>query len=399
LRGHTMRLNEKRLRQIIREEARRVLQEGDAVQFDPSRKAGRTLPPGEEGGEVRYLPKPKEFSLADHWEQSRREREAELRKPGPPARIPEEEIKSARDLRVKYAAYVVGRVAELMKTLERVYEGDTELMNLDPKWAPYTPNPTKKLSGKEWEASVVARMERMRGRKLYPSELDQILKNNRRYRREELAKSKAGTFQHNETMMTFILPNLWNNMFVNTGKAPGVLSQIKAVLPVLDKADPEEAILADYLETCKRALAVFEDLVVTKLPPSSGLNEAALRKLVRMIIEGDVINFDPSRVRSGGTASGESEVLQLPGRSEEELFQKKRPRQMAWYDAARKILDHPDVKKLLELGTPPAEPNLYSKLQPVSVKIGNKWYHVSGEEMKSMGVDPWAKESEPEFDI
>jgi hypothetical protein len=72
---------------------------------------------------------------------------------------------------------------------------------------------------------------------------------------------------------------------------------------------------------------------------------------------------------------------------------------MAWYAAARKILDHPDVKKLLDLGTPPAEPNLYTKLQPVSVKIGNKWYHVSGEEMKSMGVDPWAKESDPVFDI
>ena len=200
-------------------------------------------------------------------------------------------------------------------------------------------------------------------------------------------------------MMTVILPNLWNSMFVNTGKAPGVLSQINAVLPVLDKADPEEAMLADYLETCKRALAVFEDLVVTKLPPSSGLNEAALRRLVRMIIEGDVLDFDPTRVKSGGGGTGGGEVLQLPGRSEEELFQKKRPRQMAWYDAARKILDHPDVKKLLDLGTPPAEPNLYSKLQPVSVKIGNKWYHVSGEEMRSMGVDPWAKESEPVFDI
>jgi hypothetical protein len=198
--------------------------------------------------------------------------------------------------------------------------------------------------------------------------------------------------------MTLILPNMWNSMFVNTGKAPGVLSQIKAVLPVLDKSDTEEAMLADYLETCKRALAVFEDLVVTKLPPSSGLNEAALRKLVRIMLEGDVINFDPARVKSGGGAGG-GEVLQLPGRSEEELFQKKRPRQMAWYDAARKILDHPDVKKLLDLGTPPAEPNLYTQLQPVSVKIGNKWYHVSGEEMKSMGVDPWAKESDPVFDI
>jgi hypothetical protein len=43
--------------------------------------------------------------------------------------------------------------------------------------------------------------------------------------------------------------------------------------------------------------------------------------------------------------------------------------------------------------------NCYAQLQPVSVKIGNKWYHVSGEEMKSFGVDPWAKESEPQFDI
>ena len=376
------------------------MNEADVLRFPTDRRTtGSSSDEEGEPGEVSYLPKPKEFSIADHWEQSRKEREAELRKPGPPARIPEEEIKSARDLRVKYAAYVVGRVAELMKTLERVYEGDTELMNLDPKWAPYTPNPTKKLSGKDWEASIIARHERLRGRKLNQTELDQILKNNRRYRREELAKSKAGTFRHNETMMTFILPNLWNNMFVNTGKAPGVLSQIKAVLPVLDTSDPEEAMLADYLETCKRALAVFEDLVVTKLPPSSGLNEAALRRLVRMIIEGDVLDFDPTRVKSGGGGAGGGEVLQLPGRSEEELFQKKRPRQMAWYDAARKILDHPDVKKLLDLGTPPAEPNLYSKLQPVSVKIGNKWYHVSGEEMRSMGVDPWAKESEPVFDI
>lgn len=384
------------MRRMIRD----LMNEADVLRFPTDRRTtGSSSDEEGEPGEVAYLPKPKEFSIADHWEQSRKEREAELRKPGPPARIPEEEIKSARDLRVKYAAYVVGRVAELMKTLERVYEGDTELMNLDPKWAPYTPNPTKKLSGKDWEASIIARHERLRGRKLNQTELDQILKNNRRYRREELAKAKAGTFRHNETMMTFVLPNLWNSMFVNTGKAPGVLSQIKAVLPVLDKSDPEEAMLADYLETCKRALAVFEDLVVTKLPPSSGLNEAALRRLVRMIIEGDVIDFDPTRVKSGGGGTGGGEVLQLPGRSEEELFQKKRPRQMAWYDAARKILDHPDVKKLLDLGTPPAEPNLYSKLQPVSVKIGNKWYHVSGEEMRSMGVDPWAKESEPVFDI
>ena len=389
-----MNFDRRQLRSMIRQ----ALLEGDALRFDPSMKTGSSLPPGEEGGDVAYLPKPKEFSVADHWEKSRQERSAELQKPGPAATIPEERIAADRDTRVKYAAYVVGRVAELMKTLERVYEGDIETMNLDPKWAPYTPNPTKKLSGKDWEASVVARAERLRGRQLYRSELDQVLKNNRRIRRAELAKSKTGEYRHNEIVMTLILPNMWNSMFVNTGKAPGVLSQIKAVLPVLDKSDTEEAMLADYLETCKRALAVFEDLVVTKLPPSSGLNEAALRKLVRIMLEGDVINFDPSRVKSGGGAGG-GEVLQLPGRSEEELFQKKRPRQMAWYDAARKILDHPDVKKLLDLGTPPAEPNLYTQLQPVSVKIGNKWYHVSGEEMKSMGVDPWAKESDPVFDI
>ena len=389
-----MNFDRRQLRSMIRQ----ALLEGDALRFDPSMKTGSSLPPGEEGGEVAYLPKPKEFSVADHWEKSRQERSAELQKPGPPATIPEERIAADRDTRVKYAAYVVGRVAELMKTLERVYEGDIETMNLDPKWAPYTPNPTKKLSGKDWEASVVARAERLRGRQLYRSELDQVLKNNRRIRRAELAKSKTGEYRHNEIVMTLILPNMWNSMFVNTGKAPGVLSQIKAVLPVLDKSDTEEAMLADYLETCKRALAVFEDLVVTKLPPSSGLNEAALRKLVRIMLEGDVINFDPARVKSGGGGGG-GEVLQLPGRSEEELFQKKRPRQMAWYDAARKILDHPDVKKLLDLGTPPAEPNLYTQLQPVSVKIGNKWYHVSGEEMKSMGVDPWAKESDPVFDI
>ena len=390
-----MRITEGQLRRMIRD----LMTEADVLGFPTDRRTTDSSSDEEgEPGEVRYLPKPKEFSLADHWEQSRKERSAEILKPGPPARIPEEEIKSARDLRVKYAAYVVGRVAELMKTLERVYEGDTELMNLDPKWAPYTPNQSKKLSGKDWEASVVARAERLRGRQLYRSELDQVLKNNRRIRRAELAKSKTGEYRHNEIVMTLILPNMWNSMFVNTGKAPGVLSQIKAVLPVLDKSDTEEAMLADYLETCKRALAVFEDLVVTKLPPSSGLNEAALRKLVRIMLEGDVINFDPARVKSGGGGGG-GEVLQLPGRSEEELFQKKRPRQMAWYDAARKILDHPDVKKLLDLGTPPAEPNLYTQLQPVSVKIGNKWYHVSGEEMKSMGVDPWAKESDPVFDI
>ena len=364
-----MRVTESQLRRMIRD----LMAEADVLRFPTDRRTtGSSSDEEGEPGEVAYLPKPKEFSVADHWEQSRKERSAELQKPGPPARIPEEEIKSARDLRVKYAAYVVGRVAELMKTLERVYEGDTETMNLDPKWAPYTPNQSKKLSGKDWEASVVARAERLRGRQLYRTELDQALKNNRRIRRAELAKSKTGEYRHNEIVMTLILPNMWNSMFVNTGKAPGVLSQIKAVLPVLDKSDTEEAMLADYLETCKRALAVFEDLVVTKLPPSSGLNEAALRKLVRIMLEGDVINFDPARVKSGGGAGG-GEVLQLPGRSEEELFQKKRPRQMAWYDAARKILDHPDVKKLLDLGTPPAEPNLYTKLQPVSVKIGNKW--------------------------
>ncbi len=394
-----MKIDRRQLRNMIRQ----VILEGDALRFDPSMKSGSSLPPGEEGGEVAYLPKPQEFSLAAHWEKSRQERSAEILKPGPPAPIPADRLAAERDARVKYAAYVIGRVAELMKTLERVYEGDIELMNLDPKWAPYTPNPTKKLSGKDWEASIIARHERLRGRKLYQTELDQILKNNRRYRREELAKSKAGTFRHNETMMTFILPNLWNSMFVNTGKAPGVLSQINAVLPVLDKADPEEAMLADYLETCKRALAVFEDLVVTKLPPSSGLNEAALRKMIRLILEGDVINVDPARFQAGRDddeePAGPGEFIQLPGRSEEELFQKKRPRQMAWYDTARQILDNPDVKKLLELGTPPAEPNSYSNLQPVSVKIGNKWYHISGQEMKSMGVDPWAKESEPQFDI
>jgi len=138
----------------------------------------------------------------------------------------------------------------------------------------------------------------------------------------------------------------------------------------------------------------MDDMLHVKLPPSSGLNEARLRQMIRLILEGDVINVDPERFQSQEEVPDpEGELVQLPGRSEEDIFQKKRPRGMVFYDVLKEILAHPDVQKMLDVA-PRIDPNLYTKLQSVDATIGGKRYHVPGERMKALGVDPWAKPTE-----
>ena len=171
-------------------------------------------------------------------------------------------------------------------------------------------------------------------------------------------------------------------------------SEIAEVKAVLDRNDPEEATLYDYVVSADRALDAMSDLEHVKLPPSTGLNEAQLRKMIRLILEGDVINVDPERFQSQEEIPDpEGELVQLPGRSEEDIFQKKRPRGMVFYDVLKEILAHPDVQKMLTVA-PRVDPNLYTKLQSVDATIGGKRYHVSGERMKALGVDPWAKSTD-----
>lgn len=379
-----MMINRSRLRRMVEQ----MLLEGDAVPF--RREPGSRNRGGESGGEgdVLDFPYKEPPKREDYWDRVRRERSEEEMKPGAPAQIPAEKMAADRQARIDYAVYVIARISSVAYTLESMYEQDVEDMNLDPKWQPYTPYPMKKLTGKEWEERVVAGQTRRLG---YKTHDDAYLKMRRRRRKEDLEKSKAGAYQFSHLGPAIMAPNILNYLRNNTGQTAPIHDEIREVKAVLDRNDPEEAKLHEFVLTAERALDVMDDMLHVKLPPSMGLNEERLRQIIRLMIEGDVINVDPARFQGRpGAADPGAEFVQLPGRSEEELFQKKRPRAMVFYDTLKGILDHPDVQKMLAVA-PRIEPNSYTKTQSVSAIIDGKRYEVSGARMKELGVDPWAK--------
>ena len=379
-----MRITRSQLRRMVEQE----LLEGDAIPFrggTGSRDRG-----GEGGGEgdVLDFPYKEPPKREDYWDRRAREYSEELRKPGVPAQIPAEKMATDRQARIDYAVYVIARISSVAYSLESIYEQDVENMNLDPKWQPYTPFPMKKMTGKEWEERVVAGQIKRLGYRPYD---DAYLKLRRKYRKNDIAKSKAGEYRFDHTSPALIAPNLLNYLRSNTGQTAPIHDQISEVKATLDRNDPEEAKLHEFVLAAERALDVMDDMLHVKLPPSTGLNEACLRQIIRLMIEGDVINVDPARFQGRpGTANPAAEFVQLPGRSEEELFQKKRPRAMVFYDTLKGVLDHPDVRKMLT-AAPRIEPNSYTKTQSVSAVIDGKRYEVSGARMKELGVDPWAK--------
>jgi hypothetical protein len=365
-----------------------ALLEGDAVPF---RRGSGSRDRGGEGGDegdVLDFPYKEPPKQEDYWDKRSREYAEELRKPGVPAQIPAEKMATDRQARIDYAVYVIARISSVAYSLESMYEQDVESMNLDPKWQPYTPFPMKKMTGKEWEERVVAGQIKRLGYRPYD---DAYLKLRRKYRKDDIAKSKAGEYRFDHTSPALIAPNLLNYLRNNTGQTAPIHDQISEVKATLDRNDPEEAKLHEYVLAAERALDVMDDMLHVKLPPSTGLNEARLRQIIRLMIEGDVINVDPARFQGRpGTENPAAEFVQLPGRSEEELFQKKRPRAMVFYDTLKGVLDHPDVRKMLTTA-PRIEPNSYTKTQSVSAVIDGKRYEVSGARMKELGVDPWAK--------
>jgi len=171
-------------------------------------------------------------------------------KPGAPVVIPSEKFASDRQARIDYAVYVVARVSSVAHSLEGMYEQDVEEMNLDPKWQPYTPYPMKKMSGKEWEERVVAGQTRRLGYKPYD---DAYLKMRRRRRKEDIEKSKAGTYQFSHLSPAIIGPNILNYLRLNTGKTAPIHDEIREVKAALDKNDPEEAGLLEYVLSAERA--------------------------------------------------------------------------------------------------------------------------------------------------
>lgn len=376
------------LRRMIME----ALQEGDALSFPrPSGMQTQAGPDDGEEADILAFPHKEPPKYEDYWERSRRERSEEEMKPGAPVVIPSEKFASDRQARIDYAVYVVARVSSVAHSLEGIYEQDVENMNLDPKWQPYTPFPMKKMTGKEWEERVIAGQIKRLGYRPYD---DAYLKLRRKYRKDDIAKSKAGEYRFDHTSPAIIAPNILNYLRLNTGKTAPIHDEIREVKAALDKNDPEEAGLLEYVLSAERALDVMDDMLHVKLPPSSGLNETRLRQLIRLMLEGDVINVDPERFQSQEEVPDpEGELVQLPGRSTEDIFQKKRPRGMVFYDVLKEILAHPDVQKMLDVA-PRIDPNLYTKLQSVSALIGGKRYEVPGERMKALGVDPWAKPTE-----
>ena len=379
-------------RQTLRRMIMEALQEGDALPFPrPSGSQAQTGPDDGEEADILAFPHKEPPKYEDYWDKRAREYAEELRKPGVPVQIPAEKLATDRQARIDYAVYVISRIASVAHSLESMYEQDVEDMNLDPRWQPYTPFPMKKMTGKEWEERVVAGQTKMLGYKPYD---DAYLKRRRRLRKDDIAKSKAGEYRFDHTSPAIIAPNLLIYLRHNTGKTAPIHDEIREVKATLDKNDPEESGLLEYVLTAERALDVMDDMLHVKLPPSSGLNEARLRQMIRLILEGDIINVDPTRFqRQEEVPDPEGELVQLPGRSEEDIFQKKRPRGMVFYDVLKEVLAHPDVQKILTV-VARIEPNMYTKTQSVSALIGGKRYEVPGERMKALGVDPWAKPTE-----
>ena len=350
-----MTFSKSHLRRLIME----TLREGDVLPFTKPTE-DQTEPDDGEDAEILSFPHMKPDDPVDKFnreleairgraEERQRKYEEERDRPGVPAEIPAEKIESDRQARVEYAAYVIGRVASLATSLEKTYNKDVSLMHKDPLWRHYAPKSSTPIK-----------------------------------------KGKPEKFNH--AVMSIFLPGVFSGLTRTTAAEVDVYTQIRSLMPSMDRSDPEEAGLYDYLVSAQNFLDLFKDLVESKLPSLSGLNESALRATIRSIIEGDVINVGADRFKKSSSPQdgAKADVVQLPGTSKEEMFARNRPRHMALYDMAKDILNNPDTQKLLKVRAT-FENNMYTKSKSAVVYINNKLYEISGERMKELGVNPYAK--------
>jgi hypothetical protein len=114
--------------------------------------------------------------------------------------------------------------------------------------------------------------------------------------------------------------------------------------------------------------------------------------MIRSILEGDVINVGADRFKKSSSPQNgaKADLVQIPGTSKEEMFARNRPPHMELYDIANDILSNPDTQKLLKVRAA-FENNMYTKSKSARVYIDNKSYEISGERMKELGVNPYAK--------
>jgi hypothetical protein len=344
------------LRRLIME----TLREGDVLSFSrPTEDQDQSEPDGEEA-EILSFPQMKPDDPVDKFnreleaikgraEERQRKYEEERDRPGVPAEIPATKIESDRQARVEYAAYVIGRVARLATSLDQTYKKDVMLMHKDPMWKPYAPKPEMPIK-----------------------------------------RGKPEKFNH--AVLSAFLPGVFGGLTTTTAAEVDVYTQIRSLMPIMDRSDPEEAGLYDNLVSAQNFLDLFKDLVESRIPTLKGLNESGLRAMIRSILEGDVINVGAERFkRSSSPQSGaKADVVQLPGTSKEEMFDRNRPRHMALYDIAKDILSDPETQKLLKVRAA-FENNMYTKSKSARVYIDNKTYEISGERMKELGVNPYAK--------
>ena len=350
-----MTFSKSHLRRLIME----ALREGDVLPFTKPAEDQSEPDDGEEA-EILSFPHMKPDDPVDKFnreleairgraEERQRKYEEERDRPGVPAEIPAEKIETDHQARVEYAAYVIGRVASLAASLEKTYNKDVSLMHKDPLWRHYAPKSSTPIK-----------------------------------------KGKPEKFNH--AVMSIFLPGVFSGLTRTTAAEVDVYTQIRSLMPSMNRSDPEEAGLYDYLVSAQNFLDLFKDLVESKLPSLSGLNESALRVTIRSILEGDVINVGADRFKKSSRPQDgvKADVVQLPGTSKEEMFARNRPRHMALYDMAKDILNNPDTQKLLKVRAT-FENNMYTKSKSAVVYINNKLYEISGERMKELGVNPYAK--------
>lgn len=352
-----MTLSKTQLRRLIME----TLREGDVLSFSkPAEDLDQPEPDDGEEAEILSFPQMKPDDPVDKFnrelettkrraEERQRKYEEERDRPGVPAEIPDTKIESDRQARVEYAAYVVGRVARLATSLDQTYKKDVMLMHKDPMWKPYAPKPEMPIK-----------------------------------------RGKPEKFNH--AVLSAFLPGVFGGLTTTTAAEVDVYTQIRSLMPIMDRSDPEEAGLYDNLVSAQNFLDLFKDLVESRIPTLKGLNESGLRMMIRSILEGDVINFGADRFKKSSSAQSgvKADVVQLPGTSKEEMFARNRPRHMALYDIAKDILSNLDTQKLLKVRAA-FENNMYTKSKSARVYINNKSYEISGESMKELGVNPYAK--------